>query len=164
MIELFSTVGVDFELDESQQIIPIPPEEDIPSLSAILMNEDYYELVLNASKPIDGLPIVTADALIPLKARAYLDLVQRRASEEAAPSRDIKKHRNDIFQLAATLPNATGPALAESIKNDLRSFLAAFPEDSSDSKAIHQSTVALLGADAPTFQELRDTLVNYFAL
>ena len=74
-----------------------------------------------------NLPFANPTALIPLKARAWLDLSARAQRGEKVNDKDIAKHRTDVFRVAATLPDGAGPNLPESIKSDLRSFLSAFP-------------------------------------
>jgi hypothetical protein len=41
--------------------------------------------------------------LVPLKARAWLDLTDRRDAGEKIDSRTIKKHKNDVFRVARIL-------------------------------------------------------------
>jgi hypothetical protein len=45
MIEIFSRKPANIDLAEGQHIVPIKLDEDSVSLSAILLNDDYYELV-----------------------------------------------------------------------------------------------------------------------
>jgi hypothetical protein len=43
------------------------------------------------------------EALIPLKAAAWLDLTRRKTAGEIVDSKDIQKHRRDVFRLFAVL-------------------------------------------------------------
>jgi len=45
MIEIFSRRPSHVDLAEGQQIVPIKLDADSASLSAILLHDDYYELV-----------------------------------------------------------------------------------------------------------------------
>ncbi|MGA2811072.1 MAG: hypothetical protein ABSG16_06715 [Candidatus Acidiferrum sp.] len=45
MIEIFSRKPSTIELAEAQQIVPIKLDDDSASLSAILLNDDYYTLI-----------------------------------------------------------------------------------------------------------------------
>jgi hypothetical protein len=130
MLELFSRKPDGIELGEGQVIVPIPAGADQHSLSAILLEDAYYALIRNHSTRRDGLPFANATALIPLKARAWWDLSQRKAAGENVDSKNIAKHRSDIFRLAATLPGEAGPELPASIVTDLTKFLGEFPEGS----------------------------------
>ena len=54
----------------------------VASLSAILLDDAYYEFILAGRRELDGLPWVGEDRLIPLKASAWLDLGERQAKGE----------------------------------------------------------------------------------
>ena len=106
MIEVFSRRPETITLWDEQTVVPIVIGQDEASLSAILLDDAYYRLVLE--HPLDGSDpsSVSPIALIPLKAKAWLDLSQRKANgDEKVDSRDIDKHRTDVFRLAATLSN-----------------------------------------------------------
>ena len=77
MIELFSRQPDALKIAEESHLTPIPFDDEASSLSAILLNEDYYSFILSGKQFVKGLPIVSAEFLIPLKARAYLDLIER---------------------------------------------------------------------------------------
>lgn len=134
-IELFCRNPTGFELSPGD-VIPVELEPDHHSLSAILLNEHYYDLIRTHNDKRDGLGVANATSLIPLKAFAWLDLTRRRAEGETIDSRKIKKHRNDVFLLAATLPGEPGPELPASVTTDLARFLQSFPPDSPDWPAI----------------------------
>ncbi len=163
MLELFSRSPEGLELAAAQEIIPVRVEPDHHSLSAVLLDEDYYRLIQSQHDVRDGLRVANATALIPLKSRAWLDLSRRQAASEIVDSKNITKHRNDVFRLAATLPGEPGPRLAERIVGDLAEFLQAFPADSADWPAILSSLKGSLGtglrADA-----LRNAIQTYFQL
>ena len=127
MIELFSRSAEGLELTDTHEIVPIPVGENPHSLSAILLDDAYYALIQDHQQVSNGLRFVTATALIPLKANAWLDLTARVQSGEDIDSRDIHKHRNDVFRLAATLPGDPASPLADSVLGDLALFLEAFP-------------------------------------
>jgi hypothetical protein len=134
-IELFSRNPTGFELAPGE-VIPVEIEPDHHSLSAILLNEDYYALIRTHHDNRDGLGVANATSLIPLKAFAWLDLTRRKGEGETIDSRKIKKHRNDVFLLAATLTGEPGPELPIALTADLSRFLQSFPADSPDWTAI----------------------------
>jgi hypothetical protein len=74
MLEFFSRTPEALELAEGQTIVPVGVEPDHHSLSAILLDEAYYRLIQTEYEIRDGLRFATVAALIPLKARAWLDL------------------------------------------------------------------------------------------
>lgn len=125
-----------FQLSDGQKAIPIAKELGRHSLSAILLNDAYFNLIKDHHDERDGLWVANATSLIPLKAHAWLNLTRAKESGEHVDSQKIKKHRADVFRLAATLPGGAGPDLPPSIKTDLIEFLSAFPVGASDWPAI----------------------------
>ena len=103
MIELFSRKPGTLTLPDDAELTPIPVEEDVVSLSAILLDDGYYEAMQSAKRVVDGVTIVDETLLIPFKARAFLDLSERAAKGEKIDSKNVKKHRADVFRLARTL-------------------------------------------------------------
>jgi predicted nucleotidyltransferase len=162
-IELFSRNPEDLVLFGDQEIIPIYTGEDISSLSAILLNEEYYFLILKTRKIQDGLPIVQVDGLILLKARAWLDLTRRREAGKDVDKDDILKHRNDVFRLALLLLAGGKFELPESIRADLVKFLESFPSASPDWPAILNS-LRVTFKPPPSPDIIRQALKNYFSL
>jgi hypothetical protein len=65
MLELFSRVPDVLGLPHGPEITPIPVDEEVSSLSAIIMNDDYYTFVMQRRVVVNGLALVLADALIP---------------------------------------------------------------------------------------------------
>jgi hypothetical protein len=116
-------------LPEGTHLTPIPTDEDVSSLSAILLDDVYYAFVMATRTEIDGVPTIPAQCLMPLKARAYLDLVERReAGDPNVKGDDIKKHRNDVFRLYVTLAAGDRYSLPDQLASDLGRSLAAIPE------------------------------------
>lgn len=162
-LELFSRSPEFFDLADGQTIIPVAVEPDHHSLSAILLDAAYYGLIQTQQVERDGLRFATAAALIPLKARAWLDLTARREAGEKIDSKDTDKHRTDVFRLAATLPGAPGPVLAVSILSDISSFLKAFPVESDQWPRILGALKAIFGG-ALRAAALRAAIQTYFQL
>ena len=55
----------------------IPVDDDVISLSAILLDDAYYTALQEAKKSVNGVTIIDEGLLIPFKARAFLDLTER---------------------------------------------------------------------------------------
>ena len=93
-------------------------------------DKTYYRWIHSGKKIIDDIQIVDALHLIPLKARAWLDLTERKDTGEKIDSRSIKKHRNDVFRLFQLLSPEMRQDIPELIKKDMKSFIdIAFHED-----------------------------------
>lgn len=129
MIELFSRKPGALKLPDDAKITPIPVDEDVVSLSAILLDGDYYAAMQSAKRVVDGVTVVDETLLIPFKARAFLDFSDRSAQGEKIDGKNIRKHRNDVFRLAQLLPEDTSIKLADPIVADLRRFLELAAKD-----------------------------------
>ena len=122
MIELFSR----FEgllLHENQHIIPIHIAQEASSLSAILLDDDYYNLLKEGRKIVDGLSVLDERYLIPFKAKAWCELVERRKLGETGQSRHILKHCRDVSNLVKLLPANTKVSLEGKVREDMEIFV-----------------------------------------
>lgn len=132
MLELFSRQPDIIQLPENALLTPLPVEEDISSLSAILLDAAYYQLVRSGTVVVDGINVLNAEYLIPFKAKAWLDLTQRKAAGQAIDSKNIRKHKNDVFRLSALLTQQTSVAISEEVRADLRAFFTAMQTETVD--------------------------------
>jgi hypothetical protein len=108
----------------------------VSSLSAILLDDDYYDFIRAGRQEIDGIPMVGAARLIALKARAWLDLTEREKRGEKIDSKTIKKHKNDVFRLYQILDPASDSAAPEVIKKDIREFISRMRGEDVDLKSL----------------------------
>lgn len=161
MLEIFSRLPDDISLADDQTIVPITGGEENHSLSAILVDADYHALIREQRETRDGIAFANATALIPLKAKAWLDLSTRKEAGENIDSKDIAKHRADVFRLAATLPGDTTVELPGTILTDLATFLAAFPDDSPEWPAILSAIKNTVGGNLKP-AALRAAIQTYF--
>lgn len=99
MIELFSTSSDSIILPEHAVLTPLPIDDEVSSLSAILLESDYYEFLKMGRVRISGLTLLDALHLIPFKAKAWMDLCDRKENGELIDSKNIRKHKNDVFRL-----------------------------------------------------------------
>lgn len=98
MIELLSR-HPDILGEPSNLVIePLPIDGDVSSLSAIIMDDDFYHFTIKHSKLTDGVRHADSAALVCLKTRAYLNLLQDKAEGKHVNSKDIKKHRSDVLK------------------------------------------------------------------
>lgn len=92
MIELFTRKLDAIQLPDDAVLTPLPMDEDISSLSAILLDDDYYEFLKQGKVTVDGVTVLDAAYLIPFKAKAWMDLTDRKEAGEHVDSKNIKKH------------------------------------------------------------------------
>lgn len=123
MIELFTKQAEKIVLPEGAVITPLPMDDDISSLSAILLDEAYYDLMRKGAVKIDGVTILDAGYLILFKAKAWLDLAERKANGERVDSKDVRKHKNDIYRLSVLLGDDVRILVNDVVYSDLQEFL-----------------------------------------
>lgn len=125
MIELLSRHPDILGEPQGLVIEPIPIEESSYSLSAIIMDDDFYHFTIEHSRLTDGIRHADPAALVALKARAYLNLLQERKDGRQVNSKDIKKHRSDVLKNVAIIENeavTTSPAIVSCIKEFVESI------------------------------------------
>lgn len=120
MVELFART--EYVLKEGSELTPLHIDDNISSLSAILLNDAYYEALLRGRDVIDGVSVLKHNWLIPFKAKAWLDLQERKQNGLHVDSRDLKKHRNDILRMASEL-TLEKCILPEEVKKDMETFI-----------------------------------------
>ena len=135
MIELFSRRIDSIDLPTDAYLTPLPLDDDLSSLSAILLNDDYYSLLHTGRVVVEGLPVLSAAHLIPFKAKAWLDLSARKMAGEPIDSRHISKHKNDVFRLSRLLTAELAIDVADTVKADLIAFGSAMKIEDVDLKA-----------------------------
>ena len=81
------------------------PYEGVSSLSAIMLDDDLYDITVSESRVEQGGRIATPLSLICLKTKAYRNLTQDKIDGKHVNSDDLKKHKSDVLKLAA---EATG--------------------------------------------------------
>lgn len=135
-IELFSRVPDSIELPEDAHLVHIPVEEYVSSFSAILMDDDYYTYAIRHTREVEGIQVLDKDALIVLKAKAFLNNLQRKLSGQEVHQGDIDKHKKDIYRMTYLLAEDERFEVSENIKTDLREFLASLQNNPINTEAI----------------------------
>jgi len=147
MLELFSRALDTLVPAEGSTLTPIPIDETVSSLSAILLDKDYYRFIIDGRRTLNGLTWVGEDRLIPLKATAWLDLTARKTNGEKIDSRNIRKHCNDVIRLSSLLTPQTRVEISPKILNDLQHFMEAVKNDETvipDQLGVKNTTLAAL--------------------
>lgn len=129
MLELFSRAPDAITPSEGSALTPLPIDEDIASLSAILLDDAYYNALVQNGRTIDGVAVLDERMLIPFKAKAHLDLAARREAGEPVDQKTVRKHRADVFRLLQLLADDERIALPEAIAADLAAFAAKVDAD-----------------------------------
>jgi len=132
MLELFSRTPDTLNYSGEVKLTPIPVSKEVSSLSAILLDDAYYHFINTGKVEEDGLVIIGAEYLIPLKTRAWLDLTGRKNNGEGIDEKNIKKHKNDVFRLLRIITPDKKITIPESIKNDIKRFCQAMNQEKLD--------------------------------
>ena len=109
-------------------IEPLPIDGEQSSLSAIIMDDDYYRFTIEHSRLTDDIRHADSAALIALKARAYLNLLQDKQNGKHVNSKDIKKHRSDVLKNVVIMTEDEIPAPA-SIVECIKEFVMSIRND-----------------------------------
>lgn len=137
MIELFARAPGGFALVEGSHLTPVPTDAAISSLSAILLDDGYYGLIQQGRTVLAGVSVATAECLIPLKSRAWLDMDQRQQDGLHVDAKEINKHRKDVLRLLAIAgPEKAAELVSSVIRSDLARFAQAMRKAPLEPKAL----------------------------
>lgn len=160
IIELFSRKPDGITLPEDFHLTPIPTDEQLSSLSAMLLHDEYYEFTLRNCDIQDGLMVANELALIVLKIKAYLNNLQRKLDGQEIRSNDIDKHKKDVLKLAATLASTDHVECADLIKEDIANYISILEEE--DFNVTGLAKEAKLGEI--TLRDITQQLAGVFAI
>jgi hypothetical protein len=139
MIELFArNPGMD--LAAGSHLTPITWEkindEEAKSLSAILMDDDYYQFIHDGRIVLNEISTINASHLIPLKGLAWIENVKRKNSGQTVDSKIIRKHRNDLIRLSQLLSPSLSIKLNGRIRADADEFLSVLSKEDIEPKQL----------------------------
>ncbi|MDD3685776.1 MAG: hypothetical protein PHE56_03305 [Bacteroidales bacterium] len=154
-IELFSR-NPDLKLFSAEShLTPIPVDEDLSSLSAILLNSEYYKFVIKNCAVIEEINCATKQSLICLKAKAFLEILERLERGSTEDRKKLKKHQNDVFRLALLLTDEDIFALPDEIKFDLQLFVDYCKINSPDANLFKSMGVSGITVEAVLAQLIK---------
>ena len=155
MVELF-TRKPEYLHTFNTRLAPIHISDDVISLSAILLNDEYYSLIEKGRTEVDNLSVLQMEYIILFKMKAWLDLSERKQNGESIDSKNIKKHKNDVLRLAAGMEPETHLYIDGQVKNDVLRFIAEIENDQTDTKT--------LGITGVNYQDLINRLKSCYGL
>ena len=136
LIELFSKKPDIIKEISGMRFTPIPVEDDLSSLSAILLDNIYYSFTKENMQVIDGLALASTEVLIALKANAFINMLNRKVAGNKIDSNKIKKHKNDVLRLAVTLNAESKINCPEKIQSDIATYINILRTEKPDVKNI----------------------------
>ena len=127
-IELFARHPEFALADEQSEVAPLPFDETVSSLSAIILDEGYFEFIRDNRLVVDGVTTLDAAHIIPLKMRANVDINRSYAEGRNCNAKALKKHRGDVTKLAGLLPASARLKLAGQMREDAEVFFMDFEQ------------------------------------
>ena len=150
------------EVPDGVTVVHLSPDDETYSLSAILLHNEYYELVQSQRcLSVGGLPTVRPDLLILLKIKACLNLHAEKESGRFVSDHDLTKHRNDVFHLTYLLRGEYSGVLSSKVKEDLMAFIEKYSSANPEWMSIKASLKAFGLQELPA-EMLLATIRNYF--
>ena len=139
MIELFC--GGDFAFPKVSDIAPVYVDEDIKSLSGILLDKDYYRLLLNGRIIKNGFAVLRPEYLILFKIKAYIDLKANKDNSKTTDKHEINKHKRDILRISTEISLEQVRDLPDSIQYDFNEFLNSLEYDPFDDDLLEKYNI-----------------------
>lgn len=156
-IELLSKPSPLMEIKEGDHIEFIQLTDDYSHLSAIIMDEQYYNYLMDHYEIHNGIRYASIDSLICLKALAYLNLLNEKEAGRQVNDEDLSKHRRDVFMAVASLEVDASFEVPYNIRRMLDDFLSSITD-----KRIIQSLSDSLGLNQEQVLSLKQVLNNCF--
>jgi hypothetical protein len=135
-LELFSRKPDNINLFPDVHLTPIPSVDDFSSLSAILLDDIFYDFVKENSLIKNDYHLLNVKGLISLKIKAYFNLLESKNKGFDISDREIKKHRNDVFRLIPLLTAEDKLVLPEKINDLIKNFLEDINANPPDFKSL----------------------------
>lgn len=103
--------------------------DDASYLSAIILEPDYYDYLVNHTEEKNGLRYASVDSIIVLKVLAYLNLREDKRNGRHVNDVDFKKHRRDVVMAVASLGLGDSFPVGENIRQSISRFIEAVNGD-----------------------------------
>lgn len=160
MIELLSRHPNVLGEPKGLVIEPLPLGDDTSSMSAIIMDDDFYHFAIEHSRLTEGIRHADPIALVALKAKAYLNLVADKQKGKHINSKDIRKHRSDVLKNVVIIEASSieAPKAIVDCINEFASSILDRWEELADSMA------ASLGQEKEFVSELLTLLKKLFVI
>ena len=158
MIELLSRHPDALGEPKGLVVEPLPMDEDVSSLSAIIMDDEFYNFTIEHSRLTDGIRHADPVALIALKAKAYLNLMADKSAGKHVNTKDIKKHRSDVMKNVVIMEDSQ-IEVPRSIAVCINDFVASIRKDWDK---LAEPLAKSLGEDTDFISELLNQLENLF--
>ena len=167
MIELFGNPdNLDVAQDQFSTFIRIPLKDSKSSLSAILLDKDYYNVLLEHRILTDsGISILRPEGLILLKIKAWLSLYEEKEKNHSIQNKQIQKHRKDVILLTDEFlkNNAHKTVISPSIYADVMKYLQLryeYIQQIKNGQQLDKNTRKIMDKEEEILNILRDSYVS----
>lgn len=159
-VELFSKVPEYVEVPEGVHIVHIPMDGYTSSFSSIIMDDAYYDFAVEHSEIVSDIRILKPEALIVLKAVAYLENLRLKEQGDPVDQKDIDKHKKDIYRLAYVFDGSERFEVNDTIKERLAAFVSEVEKSPLDGKNMMRGQ----GIPAMGMAEFTELIRNMFGV
>ncbi len=80
-------------------------------------------------RKVNDIQLLNYTHIIPFKAKAWLDLKQRKENGEQVDSKNVLKHKRDVFRLSQLITESDKVNLTGEVKKDMQEFIEKMKED-----------------------------------
>ena len=120
------------------------------------LDDEYYELLKNGVVEVDEVSVLDLVHIILFKIKAWLDLSERRENGEHIDSKNIKKHKNDIMRLGASIEKGQQLQISGRVREDVEIFMDKVKNEPIDLKNLNLRNV--------TFDEVMNSIKECYGL
>ncbi|MBO4719707.1 MAG: hypothetical protein J5658_07530 [Prevotella sp.] len=124
------------------------------------MDDAYYDFAVSHSDIVGDIRILKPEALIVLKAVAFLENQRLKEKGDPVDQKDIDKHKRDIYRLAYVFDGSERYEVSDTIKERLRAFVEEVEKSPIDGKNMMRGQ----GIPAMGMVEFVGLLRNLFGL
>lgn len=136
MIELFARPESNVRFSYPGHLVPLHIDDEVSSLSAILLNSFYYEFLLEGHKVAGEISVADAQHLVPMKMKAWLDLTGKKSQGIHVNDRDLRKHRLDVFRLFSLFDGDERIAVPKEVYDDIQLFIGEMQNNAFTTESI----------------------------
>ncbi len=150
MVLILEELSEEFANTLMTRLGPLHISDDVVSLSAILLDDEYYELLKSGIVEVGEVSVLDLVHIILFKVKAWLDLSERKEKGEHIDSKNIKKHKNDILRLGASLEKGSTFSVAGRVREDVEIFINKIEKEPIDPRSLDIRNA--------TFDEILDSI------
>lgn len=136
LIEILSTKDISVDSVNFKSIGRMKVQDEIVSLSAILLDKDYYEFIHDNRTQINGISTIPLECLLPLKVKAYLNLREAKLKDTSVRTSEVNKHKNDVIRLENNLSRLDNRVYPKCVRTDVKKFCLMMEEENLDLRSL----------------------------